>query len=164
MGATITGLDDCLRWIDKLPENCLKASRTALRESAKEVTKDIRKRVPRRWRKLVKYYVVKTSDGKLTALPGLWNGHQHQGHQNKKAEIDDWFKAYWANYGTLTHRDPNHTFKKAVRPKTASSKRRNDVGQPRQNFFEAATEGYENKFFETFSRSLAKQESTFYEK
>ena len=165
-GITISGLDDCLRWIDRMPENCIKASQTALRDASKEVTKTLRARTPKRWRQLVKYRVKKLQTGKLNAAIGLWNGHQQQGHQNKNAAIDDWFKAYWSNYGTLTHRDPNHKFVKPIKPSStaAARRRRNNVGQSAQLFFEAAINGYEDKFVKAFSESLAKQESTFYER
>lgn len=163
-GISISGLDDCLRWMDQMPENCVKAAQTALRDASKEVTKTIRARTPKRWRRLVKYKVKKLSTGQLNAALGLWNGHQQQGHQNKGNAIDDWFKAYWANYGTLTHRDPNHHFIKPVKPSgtAAAKRRRNNIGQSAQLFFEDAIAGYEDRFVKTFSDSLAKQESTFY--
>ena len=41
-GISISGLDDCLRWMDQMPENCVKATQTALRDASKEVTKTIR--------------------------------------------------------------------------------------------------------------------------
>ena len=165
-GLSITGLDDCLRWIDKMPENCVKATQVALRDASKAATKNIRARTPARWRRMVKYKVKMLMDGKLNAAMGLWNGHQQQGHLNPKAPIDDWFKAYWANYGTLSHRDPNHQFVKPIKPASsaAGKRRKNNVGQKPQNFFEAAVEGFEETFVEAFEKSLAKQESTFYER
>lgn len=165
-GISISGLDDCLRWMDNMPANCVKATQTALRESSREVTKMLRARTPKRWRQLVKYKVKKLQNGTLNAAMGLWNGHQQQGHQNKDNGIDDWFKAYWGNYGTLTHRDPNHHFTKPVKPSgtAAAKRRRNSVGQPAQHFFETAIAGYEDKFVQAFSDSLKRQENTFYER
>ena len=163
-GIQISGMEDCLNWIDRLPENCMKATRNALRDASKTVTKELRAKTPQRWRAMVKYAVKKSPAGKLNAILGLWNGGQKNGHQNKnyKKPIYDWFKAYWANYGTLEHRDPNHQFIKPIKPK--SDKRRNDVGQPRENFFEIATKGCEERFVDAFGESLSKQESTFYER
>lgn len=167
-GLSISGLEDCLRWIDKLPENCIKATQTALRDASKNVCKSLRQLTPRRFRKLVRYKVWKQPDGKLNAGFGLWNGHQQQGHQSPNADkqIDDWFKAYWKNYGTLTHRDPNHHFIKPVNhPGTAAAqRRRNRVGQPAEHFFEASIAGYEDKFIQAFKDSLDRQETTFYER
>ena len=161
-GITIEGLDDCLRWMDHCPANCLKASRTALREASKKTSAKIRRTAPKRWRRLVKFKVMKSAAGNLIALVGFFNGHQQQGHQNKASAIDDWFKAYWANYGTLTHRDPNHNFREPV--KRATARRRNNVGQPRKNFFEQGIVGFNDEFVAAFSDSLAKQERTFYER
>ena len=160
---TISGLEDCLRWMDKAPENCMKATRNAMRAAGKKTATKIRRGMPKRWRRLVKSSVDKNRDGTLSALIGLFNGKQRQGHQNPKGQpVDDWFKAYWANYGTLTQRDPNHNFKEPV--KRGSSRRRNDIGQSHQNFFEAASAGYADVFVEEFETALANQEQIFYER
>lgn len=157
----IQGLDDCLRWMDKAPENCIKVSRAAMRDASRAVSKKMRQRTPKRWRRLVKFAVNKNVDGTLSAWIGLFNGHQQQGHQNKDAKaIDDWFKAYWANYGTLTHRDQSHTFKYGIK----NRKRRNNVGQRPMNFFEAAANGAESEFVDAFSKALAEKERDFYDR
>lgn len=157
----IQGLDDCLRWMDKAPENCIKVSRAAMRDASRAVSKKMRQRTPKRWRRLVKFAVNKNANGTLAAWIGLFNGHQQQGHQNKDAKaIDDWFKAYWANYGTLTHRDQSHTFKYGIKNK----KRRNNVGQRPINFFEAAANGAESEFVDAFSKALAEKERDFYDR
>lgn len=160
----ISGLDDCLRWMDQAPANCLKASKSAMRTAGKKTASKIRRNIPKRWRSLVKATVDKNRSGNLIAWIGMFNGKQHQGHQNPNytEPIDDWFKAYWGNYGTLTHRDPNHKFKEPV--KRGNERRRNDVGQIRKNFFENALSGWEGDFFNEFSQALAKQEQTFYER
>ena len=87
-GISISGLDDCLRWMDNMPQNCVKATQTALRDASRDVTKTLRQRTPKRWRQLVRYKVKKLQNGKLNAALGLWNGHQQQGHQNKKWHDD----------------------------------------------------------------------------
>lgn len=157
----IQGLDDCLRWMDKAPENCIKVSRAAMRDASRAVSKKMRQRTPKRWRRLVKFAVNKNANGTLAAWIGLFNGHQQQGHQNKDAKaIDDWFKAYWANYGTLTHRDQSHTFKYGIKDR----KRRNNVGQRPENFFEAAANGAESEFVDAFSKALAEKERDFYDR
>jgi len=157
----IQGLDDCLRWMDKAPENCIKVSRAAMRDASRAVSKKMRQRTPKRWRRLVKFAVNKNANGTLAAWIGLFNGHQQQGHQNKDAKaIDDWFKAYWANYGTLTHRDQSHTFKYGIK----NRKRRNNVGQRPMNFFEAAANGAESEFVDAFSKALAEKERDFYDR
>lgn len=161
MDFEIQGLDDCLRWMDKAPENCIKVSRAAMRDASRAVSKKMRQRTPKRWRRLVKLAVNKNANGTLAAWIGLFNGHQQQGHQNKDAKaIDDWFKAYWANYGTLTHRDQSHTFKYGIK----NRKRRNNVGQRPMNFFEAAANGAESEFVDAFSKALAEKERDFYDR
>lgn len=157
----IQGLDDCLRWMDKAPENCIKVSRAAMRDASRAVSNKMRQRTPKRWRRLVKFAVSKNANGTLAAWIGLFNGHQQQGHQNKDAKaIDDWFKAYWSNYGTLSHRDQSHTFKYGIKNK----KRRNNVGQRPMNFFEAAANGAESEFVDAFSKALAEKERDFYDR
>lgn len=157
----IQGLDDCLRWMDKAPENCIKVSRAAMRDASRTVSKKMRQRTPKRWRRLVKFAVNKNANGTLATWIGFFNGHQQQGHQNKDAKaIDDWFKAYWANYGTLTHRDQSHTFKYGIK----NRKRRNNVGQRPMNFFEAAANGAESEFIDAFNKALAEKERDFYDR
>ena len=91
---------------------------------------------------------------------------QQQGHQNPKHAIDDWFKAYWLNYGTLGNRDPEHHFQTAVkhRKTKAASRRKNAEGIKPRKFFEASIEGWEDTFTEAFSASLKKQEDKLYER
>ena len=159
---TIQGLDEALRWADKAPENCIKATRAALREASKTEARKIRQRTPKRWRRLVKYTVTKDRDGKLRAYVGMFNGHQAQGNQNEGgAPTFDWFKAYWANYGTLTHRDPNHSFREGIKQ---NKRRRNNLGQPRQNFYEAAIVPFAEEFSEAFQQAFAKQQQTLMER
>jgi len=165
-GITISGLEDCTRMFDQAPENLLKVSKTAARAAGRETAKYIKKGVPARWKKLTKAKVTTTPNGSLNVGIGLFNGHQQSGHQNKKSKIDDWFKAYWANYGTLQHRDPAHMFQTPVKHnKTAASRRRrNKGGQMHQNFFEGAIAGFEKTFLSAFERSLKEQENKLYER
>lgn len=159
---TIQGLDDAMRWAERAPANCIKATRVALREASRSEARVIRQRTPKRWRRLVKYTVTKTPDGKLRAYVGMFNGHQAQGHQNANGTpAFDWFKAYWSNYGTLTYRDPNHDFKSAIRN---NKRRRNNLGQPRQNFYEAAILPFAEEFGQEFGQAFAKQQKTLMER
>lgn len=156
----IEGVEDCLRMFEQVPENMLKISRAAMRAASKETAKKIRKGTPKRFRRLTRYKVGKTAAGNVYARIGLYNGKQISGNQPKKGQIPDWFKAYWANYGTLKHRDPSHPFQYKVKPK--SRHRRNDVGQRAQNFFEGAIQGWEDVFVEAFSNEIKKQEDELY--
>lgn len=155
----IEGLDDCLRFCDKLPENALKVTATALRDASKVTARQIRQKTPQRFRRLVKYKVFKGQiTGNTNALIGLFNKRQKK---NASKEIPDWFKAYWKNYGTLTRRDPSHKFDEPIKKHV---KRRNNVGQPAENFFEGAIAGWEGPFMEAFNQSMKEQENKLYDR
>lgn len=167
-GITISGLDDCLNFFDNAPENLMKVSRKAMRDASRATSKELRSKIPKRWRHLVKYRVVRTwKKGNLNAVFGLFNGKQTQGHQNPNgSEIPDWFKAYWLNYGTLENRDPEHQFDRPVkhRKTAAAQRRKSSTGIKPRKFFEAAIPGWEETFVEAFSESLKKQENDLYER
>lgn len=142
---------------DNASGNALKVCRKAMRTASKDVAKQIRGSIPKRWRKLVKYKVGKLPGGMLYARAGLYN---------TKATTDgktwDWFKAYWANYGTMSRRDPSHTFQFKVKPK--SKHRRQSVGQPAQRFFEESTAGWEDVFVTSFENEVKKNEKELYDR
>ena len=156
----IEGLDDCLKCMDAAPGNAIKMTQTALREASKKSARQIRQKTPQRFRRLVKYKVFK---GQITnnqnALVGLFNKKQTK---NGSDDVPDWFKAYWKNYGTITKRDPNHHFDSPVKRGTKS--RRNNVGQPNENFFEAAIAGWDGPFMEAFEKSMAEQQEKLYDR
>ena len=144
----IEGLDDCLRCLDKAPENVVKMVNTALRTASRKTAKGIRAKMPFTFGRLVRYKVFKGQiTGDTNALVGLFN----KGKRNvdDSSYIPDWFKAYWMNYGTLKHRD---------------QKRRNNEGQLPQKFFEAAVAGWEGPFFENFAQSMKEQENKLYDR
>ena len=156
----IEGLDDCLRCLDAAPGNAVKMTQTALREASKRAARTIRQKVPQRFRRLVKYKVFK---GQVThntnALVGLFNKRQTKNGSN---EVPDWYKAYWKNYGTLTKRDQSHTFDTPVKRHVA--RRRNDIGQAAEKFFEAAIAGWDGPFMEAFEQSMAEQQEKLYDR
>ena len=154
----ITGLDDALKCFDRAPDNLLRVVKTALKAGGKEAAKEIRKAMPRRFKRLVACKVVKGSlSGDWSALVGAFNRAK-----SGTSEPDDWFKAYWKNYGTITKRDPNHHFDSPVKRGTKS--RRNNVGQPNENFFEAAIAGWDVPFMEAFEKSMAEQQEKLYDR
>lgn len=153
----IEGMSDCMRWCDAAPKDMVKLAKKAMRSGARAVTKRMMPKIDERWRPLVKYALEGgKNDQDLACNVGLFNGRQRQGHQSASGTVDDWFKAYWKNYGTLTRRDPEHHFATSIRPahQSRSRRRRNNVGQPHLNFFENALEGYEDVFFDAFSRTV----------
>ena len=153
----IEGLDDCLRCMDAAPGNVKKITKTALRDAAKVTRKSLKQRTPKRFQRLVGFKL-KTINGKYSLRIGLFN---KDGKRRRGAPVQDWFKAYWKNYGTLKHRDPSHTFDK---PLDTDRKKRNREGQPAEHFFEGAVRGWEPPFLEAFERSLESQQERLYDR
>ena len=158
----ITGLDDCLKCFDKAPSNLLKVVKQALRDGGKQAAKEIRKAMPRRFKRLVSCKVVKGSvSGDWSALVGAFNKIQ-----SGTDEPSDWFKAYWKNYGTLTHRDKSHKFDYPIKPDhwAAAKRRRNNVGQPHENFYDGAIGPAQDAFLRAFQDSVKAQEDKLKER
>lgn len=160
---SIEGLDGCLKLFDDLPENVLRMEKASMRKASAAVSKNIRKGVPKRFRKLVKYKMYEDRDRNTYVLIGLYNRKEIAGNQPESGDpVFDWFKAYWANYGTLARRDKNHKFKYGIKPKSAGNRRRQSVGQPAQNFFAKAISGWENVYVETLEKEMKKNEDKLY--
>lgn len=158
----ITGLEDALNCFDQAPKNLLKVVRKALKDGGRQAAKEIRKAMPRRFKRLVSYKVVKgASSGDYSALIGAFNKVK-----SGTSEPDDWFKAYWKNYGTLTHRDPSHKFDYPIKPDhwAAAKRRRNRVGQPHENFYDGAVAPARDSFVRAFQDSLKQQEDKIKER
>ena len=162
---SVEGLDDIERMFDRFPDNMLKMEKKAMRKASQAVSKSIKKGIPKRFKKLVKYKMHEDRSGNTYVLIGAYNRKEVSGHQSKKGDpAFDWFKLYWKNYGTLSRRDPNHTFKYSIKPLTPGNKRRQSVGQPAQNFFEKATAGWQDIYLETFEKEMKKEENTLYDR
>ena len=144
---------------ENAPENAVKICRKAMKSGSKAVATHIRKNTPKRWRRLVRSKVGRLPDGKLYARAGYYNGKQVNGKQPSSGQTWDWFKAYWANYGTLSRRDPSHQFQTKVK---ARSKRRQSVGQPAQKFFENAASGWEEVFVKAFEAEVERNKEDIY--
>ena len=148
----ITGLDDALKCFDRAPDNLLRVVKTALKAGGKEAAKEIRKAMPRRFKRQVACKVVKGSlSGDWSALVGAFNRAK-----SGTSEPDDWFKAYWKHYGTLTRRDQGHKFDRPV--KRLNRKRRNEVGQPHENFYDPSIGPAQDAFLRAFRDSVKAQE------
>lgn len=153
--ARIDGVAEMAKAFDNAPGNMAKAVKTSMRAGANAVAKQIRTGVPSRWSDLTKVKIGTTRRGSIYAAAGLRNRKT-----STSKEVPKWFKAYWANYGTLRRRDPSHRFDNPVKPDRYASaqRRRNNVGQPSQNFFEGSINGWENTFFQAFEKSMMKQQ------
>lgn len=144
----IEGIREADSALAALPDAALKLIKKSMQEAAKPVARSIRAAVEiPHWRKLVKSKVAvgRTAWEGTQASVGMFNNGKVT-NSSKKADRADWFKAYWANYGTLSRRDPSHPFKNAVKSRT----RHQSVGQPAQNFFERGSDGQEQVFLRQF--------------
>lgn len=155
----IDGVEDVLRMFDGAPKELQKAGKKAMASAGRKVAAKLKRQIPSRWKKLIKSKAKMSRDGNLYAVMGLYNGHEAQGHQPDGKKVSDWFKAYWANYGTLERRDPSHRFDYPVKSRKSASGRlrRNNMGQFPERFFEDAAGGWENVFLDGFKDSLKKQ-------
>lgn len=159
------GLDDCMRVFDALPDNVVKMEKVAMRKASQAVAKNIRKGVPKRFRRLVKFKMHEDRNRNTYVLIGLYNRKETAGNQPEQGDpVFDWFKAYWANYGTLSRRDPSHQFKTKIKAKTQGNPRRQSVGQPAQNFFERAVKGWQDVYVETFEKEMKNNEQKLYDR
>lgn len=164
-GITISGFEDCLKLFENAPENVVKAARKAMSTAAQKAARNVRRRIPKRFSPLVKARV--TNKGTINGAFGLFNGHQVNGHQSRiGSPIDDWFKAYWQNYGTLEGRDPTHRFERPVKHAgtAAASRRRGGRGIQHRNWFEYAIEGWRSTFVADFHEAFKAQEKQLYER
>ena len=154
----IEGLDDCLKAFDRLPGNALRMTEAAMREAAQPVAKKIRAGMPKEFRRLIKTKLIKAErriTGNSTVIVGAFKGKKVSDDQ-----VPDWFKMYWQNYGTLTHRDPGHEFVYPV--KKNSRRRRNNVGQPHKNFFDDAIRGWEQMMYDNFVAAMKRRENELF--
>lgn len=159
----IEGMDDCMRMFDNFPDNMISIEKKAMRDASKVVSKYIRSRTPKRFRKLVKFKLYEDRTRANYVLIGFYNRKEVAGNQPEEGDpVFDWFKAYWANYGTLKRRDPNHKFKYPIKAKTKSNNRRQSVGQPAINFFNKAVDGWEDIYMNTFEASVKSNEDMLY--
>ena len=164
-GITISGFDDCLKLFDNAPKNVVKAARKAMATATRKAAANVRRKIPKRFSPLVKSRV--TNKGRVNGAFGLFNGHQANGHQaDPQRPIDDWFKAYWQNYGTLEGRDPTHRFDRPVKHSStaAAKRRRGSRGIQHRNWFEYAIEGWRAALEADFRKAFAAQQKQLYER
>lgn len=159
---TIEGINDAMRAFEKAPEKMDKIIVTAMRSACKPVAKDIRSKTPSRFKKLVKSKVKANNNQEVEAWIGLFNGKQKNGRQGK-TKVDDWFKAYWQNYGTLENRDPIHHFQSPVKHnKTrAARNRRGHRGIKARHFYpydDGLPQSIVQQYLHELQGSLKKQE------
>ena len=92
----------------RYPEKMLKLTMKSMRSAASESAKIIRRAGNPRFASLVGYKVASGKlSGDLSAAVGYFRSRQKE-----KSDVDDWFKAYWSEYGTLENRYAGHRFQR----------------------------------------------------
>ena len=88
----------------RYPDKMLKLTKKSMRSAASESAKIIRRAGNQRFASLVGYKVASGKlSGDLSAAVGYFRSRQKE-----KSDVDDWFKAYWSEYGTLENRYAGH--------------------------------------------------------
>ena len=155
--ARIEGVSDVLRMFDEAPGELVKAVKKALRAACSGEVRNLKREVPAFSRQLVKSSVKAQPSGDVSAVFGMFLDRKWQDESGRVGP--EWFHAYWKNYGTITGRDPSHRFDSPVRrAETATGRRRrNNVGQPHENFYDQAIVGFEERAFAAFKKSMKDQ-------
>ena len=92
----------------RYPDKMLKLTKKSMRSAASESAKIIRRAGNPRFDSLVGYKVASGKlSGDLSAAVGYFRSRQKE-----KSDVDDWFKAYWSEYGTLENRYAGHRFQR----------------------------------------------------
>ena len=92
----------------RYPEKMLKLTKKSMRSAASESANIIRRAGNPRFASLVGYKVASGKlSGDLSAAVGYFRSRQQE-----KSDVDDWFKAYWSEYGTLENRYAGHRFQR----------------------------------------------------
>lgn len=142
-------LDEIYKRFEHAPENFLKISKDCMKEGGKKVTRMMRGRAPSSYRRLVSYKIV---TGQISRDNFIFMGFFNKDRKNQSKEIPEWFKAYWKNYGTLTRRYAGHHFRTPV--KGFNRRRRNNVGQSPELWFERVIEGWKDIYLDAFKKKL----------
>ena len=92
----------------RYPDKMLKLTKKSMRSAASESAKIIRRAGNPKFASLVGYKVASGKlSGDLSAAVGYFRSRQKE-----KSDVDDWFKAYWSEYGTLENRYAGHRFQR----------------------------------------------------
>ena len=92
----------------RYPDKMLNLTKKSMRSAASESAKIIRRAGNPRFASLVGYKVASGKlSGDLSAAVGYFRSRQKE-----KSDVDDWFKAYWSEYGTLENRYAGHRFQR----------------------------------------------------
>ena len=129
----------------RYPDKMLNLTKKSMRSAASESAKIIRRAGNPRFASLVGYKVASGKlSGDLSAAVGYFRSRQKE-----KSDVDDWFKAYWSEYGTLENRYAGHRFQ---RRRAARSRHFRGGIMPRLLY-----EGCKSDAVEAYQRRLEKE-------
>lgn len=129
----------------RYPEKMLKLTKKSMRSAASESAKIIKRAGNPKFASLVGYKVASGKlSGDLSAAVGYFRSRQKE-----KSDVDDWFKAYWSEYGTLENRYAGHRFQ---RRRAARSRHFRGGIMPRLLY-----EGCKSDAVEAYQRRLEKE-------
>ena len=129
----------------RYPDKMLKLTKKSMRSAASESAKIIRRAGNPKFASLVGYKVASGKlSGDLSAAVGYFRSRQKE-----KSDVDDWFKAYWSEYGTLENRYAGHRFQ---RRRAARSRHFRGGIMPRLLY-----EGCKSDAVEAYQRRLEKE-------
>ena len=129
----------------RYPDKMLKLTKKSMRSAASESAKIIRRASNPRFASLVGYKVASGKlSGDLSAAVGYFRSRQKE-----KSDVDDWFKAYWSEYGTLENRYAGHRFQ---RRRAARSRHFRGGIMPRLQY-----EGCKSDAVDAYQRRLEKE-------
>lgn len=94
--------------------------------------------------------------GQITKDSYIFMGFFNKDRKKQPKQIPTWFKAYWKNYGTLTKRYAGHQFRTPV--KGHNRRRRNNVGQKAELWYEGTIEGWQEVYLDAFTKKLKENE------
>ena len=136
----------------RYPEKMLNLTKKSMRSAASESAKIIRRAGNPRFASLVGYKVASGKlSGDLSAAVGYFRSRQKE-----KSDVDDWFKAYWFEYGTLENRYAGHRFQ---RRRAARSRHFRGGIMPRLLY-----EGCKSDAVDAYQRKLEKEMVKNFEK
>lgn len=153
----IEGIAPTIKLIENSPSAAFKMIKKSFREAGKVGKKAIISKTPKILRRLVKFAIYENTKENMVLRVGYFPDNKLTvGDSN----ISLWKVAYWQNYGTLKRRDPSHKFNRPI----TNKKKRNNIGQHHQNFFENAIIGVDNLVLTSFQNSMKKYEDELIKK
>lgn len=111
------GIDELKEIFDKLPTKVAKRPlQSTLRRAAKPLEQEVKNTLPVRLKDMGQAVTTKNMRSFAGVKTGVYTKRVAVtlGSEGKEKQWDAYYLLYWHNYGTLSRRDPSHTFQKKV--------------------------------------------------